>query len=151
MKCAHWPDWGRCNRLHYMWFYNLTSGICEQFLYGGCGGNENRFSTFEHCQITCEVPGEDPCLDKLDRGKWCESMSNRYYYHAKTKTCKGFHYTGCGQSRNNFLQIDECEAVCVHRTKVYTGSSDISNDTETKVVGVKCMLFIIKNRKLFYI
>uniref|UniRef100_A0AC34Q2N4 Papilin n=1 Tax=Panagrolaimus sp. JU765 TaxID=591449 RepID=A0AC34Q2N4_9BILA len=141
MRCAYWPEWGPCNRLHYMWFYNLTSGMCEQFLYGGCGGNDNRFSTFEHCQITCEIPGEDPCTDRLDRGKWCESMSNRYYYHAKTKTCKGFHYTGCGQSRNNFLQFDECEAVCVHRTKVYTGSNIASNETEITITGVKCKTF----------
>lgn len=58
MQCANYPDWGPCNRLRYMWFYNLTSGTCQQFLYGGCNGNENRFPTFELCQITCEKPGE---------------------------------------------------------------------------------------------
>ncbi|TKR86954.1 hypothetical protein L596_011446 [Steinernema carpocapsae] len=31
--CAHWPDWGNCNQLRYMWYYNLTSGVCEQFLW----------------------------------------------------------------------------------------------------------------------
>uniref|UniRef100_A0A7E4W475 Kunitz/Bovine pancreatic trypsin inhibitor domain protein n=1 Tax=Panagrellus redivivus TaxID=6233 RepID=A0A7E4W475_PANRE len=130
MQCAHFPDWGPCNRLRYMWFFNMTKGTCEQFLYGGCGGNDNRFSTFEHCQVTCEVPGEDPCNDRLDRGNWCESMSNRYYYHKKSRTCKGFHYTGCGKSRNNFVQLDDCENICVHRSKTMS-------ETAMKVEGKK--------------
>uniref|UniRef100_A0A0N5CC07 BPTI/Kunitz inhibitor domain-containing protein n=1 Tax=Strongyloides papillosus TaxID=174720 RepID=A0A0N5CC07_STREA len=116
-KCAFYPDWGSCNQLRYMWYYNMTSGTCDQFLYGGCEGNTNRFSTFELCQITCEVPGEDVCSEKLDRGKWCSPMSNRYYYHAKSGVCKGFHYTGCGNSNNNFKTLEECEEVCVKKTK----------------------------------
>lgn len=55
-KCVYQPDWGPCNQLRYQWFYNLSSGVCEQFLYGGCGGNPNRFASFELCQVTCEVP-----------------------------------------------------------------------------------------------
>uniref|UniRef100_A0AC35UBJ5 Kunitz/Bovine pancreatic trypsin inhibitor domain protein n=1 Tax=Rhabditophanes sp. KR3021 TaxID=114890 RepID=A0AC35UBJ5_9BILA len=57
-KCAYLPDWGPCNQLRYMWYFNMSSNSCEQFLYGNCGGNTNRFSTFETCQLTCEVPGE---------------------------------------------------------------------------------------------
>uniref|UniRef100_A0A0K0EMD6 EGF-like domain-containing protein n=1 Tax=Strongyloides stercoralis TaxID=6248 RepID=A0A0K0EMD6_STRER len=117
-KCAFYPDWGSCNQLRYMWYYNLTSGTCDQFLYGGCEGNTNRFSTFELCQITCEVPGEDICSEKLDRGKWCAPMSNRYYYHAKSGVCKGFHYTGCGKSSNNFKTLEECENVCIKKIKI---------------------------------
>uniref|UniRef100_A0A914S2R4 BPTI/Kunitz inhibitor domain-containing protein n=1 Tax=Parascaris equorum TaxID=6256 RepID=A0A914S2R4_PAREQ len=56
-QCAYYPDWGPCNQLRYMWFYNMTRGSCDQFLWGGCEGNTNRFSTFELCQVTCEVPG----------------------------------------------------------------------------------------------
>uniref|UniRef100_A0A0N4ZPT5 EGF-like domain-containing protein n=1 Tax=Parastrongyloides trichosuri TaxID=131310 RepID=A0A0N4ZPT5_PARTI len=64
-KCAHYPDWGSCNQLRYMWYYNMSSGVCDQFLYGGCEGNTNRFSTYELCQITCEVPGEGRRKSKL--------------------------------------------------------------------------------------
>ncbi|KAI1713355.1 kunitz/Bovine pancreatic trypsin inhibitor domain-containing protein [Ditylenchus destructor] len=113
-ECAHLPDWGECNHLRYVWFYNLSSGGCEQFLWGGCGGNPNRFATFELCQITCEMATDDLCLDKLDRGQWCQSMSNRYYFDADSNSCKGFHYTGCGQSRNNFRSLKECEQRCIH-------------------------------------
>ena len=36
------------------WFYNSTSGQCEDFVYGGCGGNTNRFHTKNRCLATCE-------------------------------------------------------------------------------------------------
>ncbi|KIH49155.1 Kunitz/Bovine pancreatic trypsin inhibitor domain protein, partial [Ancylostoma duodenale] len=74
--CSHDPDSGSCNQLRYMWFYNQTRGTCDQFLYGGCEGNSNRFESFEICQKNCEVSGLDPCMEPLDRGNWCEAMSN---------------------------------------------------------------------------
>ncbi|CAD5222673.1 unnamed protein product [Bursaphelenchus okinawaensis] len=120
-QCQYQPDWGPCNMLRQQWFYNVTSGTCAQFLWGGCGGNTNRFETFEECQRVCEIPGgapppkKDPCIEKLDRGKWCEPMSNRYYYHQKSGTCKGFHYTGCGKSNNNFIELEDCQRICVRR------------------------------------
>ncbi|CAI4220842.1 unnamed protein product, partial [Auanema sp. JU1783] len=113
--CSHPPDWGRCNQLRYMWFYNETRGACDQFLYGGCGGNTNRFESFEVCQKACEVSGLDPCLESLDRGNWCEAMSNRYYFNKRSKACRGFHYTGCGKSANNFMTLHECKSKCEAR------------------------------------
>ncbi|PAV91541.1 hypothetical protein WR25_24580 [Diploscapter pachys] len=114
-KCSHRPDSGRCNQLRYMWFYNQTRGTCDQFLYGGCDGNTNRFETFEICQKACEISGLDPCLEPLDRGSWCEAMSNRYFFNKRTRTCKGFHYTGCGKSSNNFFTKEECQQKCERR------------------------------------
>ncbi|EYB92941.1 hypothetical protein Y032_0188g1149 [Ancylostoma ceylanicum] len=55
--CSYDPDPGPCNQLRYMWFYNQTRGTCNQFLYGGCEGNSNRFESFEVCQKNCEVSG----------------------------------------------------------------------------------------------
>lgn len=64
VKCAHFPDWGPCNHLRYEWFYNMTSGRCEQFLWGGCGGNSNRFGSFELCELTCRQDGKGIVLRK---------------------------------------------------------------------------------------
>ena len=36
-----------------MWFYNVTSNKCEQFIYGGCDGNKNLFSSEKQCQMLC--------------------------------------------------------------------------------------------------
>ncbi|RCN38335.1 Kunitz/Bovine pancreatic trypsin inhibitor domain protein [Ancylostoma caninum] len=57
----------------------------------------------------------DPCMEPLDRGNWCEAMSNRYYFNKRTRQCRGFHYTGCGKSGNNFLTKEECHEKCEKR------------------------------------
>ena len=35
------------------YFYNAKTGHCEQFTYGGLGGNKNNFITEEECMKTC--------------------------------------------------------------------------------------------------
>nr|XP_014337904.1 PREDICTED: trophoblast Kunitz domain protein 1 isoform X4 [Bos mutus] len=35
------------------YFYNAETGHCEQFTYGGLGGNKNNFITEEECMKTC--------------------------------------------------------------------------------------------------
>ncbi|XP_058977266.1 kunitz-type serine protease inhibitor 2-like [Musca domestica] len=34
--------------------YNVETDECVQFIYGGCGGNANRFDTLEECTGTCK-------------------------------------------------------------------------------------------------
>jgi hypothetical protein len=42
--------------------YAHVNGACVQRVYGGCGGNGNRFSTLEECMATCEGrPVALPC------------------------------------------------------------------------------------------
>lgn len=44
------------------WFFDTDVGICREFVYGGCGGNGNRFATSEECTSLCvqrvELPVE---------------------------------------------------------------------------------------------
>ena len=51
--CGLEPETGLCEAYIPSYFYNVTSKRCERFIYGGCGGNDNRFSTMEQCQATC--------------------------------------------------------------------------------------------------
>uniref|UniRef100_A0A0N4YNI3 BPTI/Kunitz inhibitor domain-containing protein n=1 Tax=Nippostrongylus brasiliensis TaxID=27835 RepID=A0A0N4YNI3_NIPBR len=39
----------------------------------------------------------------------------RYYFNKRSRQCKGFHYTGCGKSGNNFLTKEECHEKCEKR------------------------------------
>ena len=52
-RCTLQPDSGLCRAYIPSYFYNITSGSCEQFIYGGCGGNENRFPTAADCAANC--------------------------------------------------------------------------------------------------
>ena len=51
--CVLPRDPGTCEAHMPMYFHNATSGRCEMFVYGGCQGNDNRFTTLELCQQAC--------------------------------------------------------------------------------------------------
>ncbi|KAG5669427.1 hypothetical protein PVAND_017314 [Polypedilum vanderplanki] len=44
---------GPCDADFSDYFFNMTSKTCEEFVYGGCEGNENRFGTIKECQQIC--------------------------------------------------------------------------------------------------
>ena len=56
---------GPCEALMPSWFYNSTSGDCERFNYGGCEGNDNRFSSLRECQAVCDDDSKDHCMHIL--------------------------------------------------------------------------------------
>ncbi|XP_056613650.1 kunitz-type protease inhibitor 2 [Triplophysa dalaica] len=44
---------GKCRAAFPRFYYNVTSQTCQQFVYGGCGGNNNNFETQEACETAC--------------------------------------------------------------------------------------------------
>ena len=52
-QCLQSAQSGHCNEHEYMWFYNSEVLRCEQFVYSGCGGNDNIFATEDMCSETC--------------------------------------------------------------------------------------------------
>ena len=52
-SCTLQPETGPCRARIPSYFYNTTSGNCEQFIYGGCGGNNNRFRNAAECVRHC--------------------------------------------------------------------------------------------------
>ena len=56
---CHLPKVAGDCRMHILsWFFDPQTGDCMQFVFGGCGGNENRFSSQEECRNTCVQGGE---------------------------------------------------------------------------------------------
>nr|XP_060644181.1 BPTI/Kunitz domain-containing protein-like [Anolis sagrei ordinatus] len=45
---------GPCRAAFSRFYFNLKSKKCEEFLYGGCRGNENNFLTQQECFEKCE-------------------------------------------------------------------------------------------------
>lgn len=52
---------GPCDAAFPAWWHDSATGVCEPFIYGGCGGNANNFTTLEACQNACS--GGDPDMD----------------------------------------------------------------------------------------
>lgn len=46
-------DSGPCFSSKPMYYYRKQSKKCEMFVYGGCGGNNNRFETKRACEEQC--------------------------------------------------------------------------------------------------
>jgi hypothetical protein len=44
---------GHCKSYQTKWYYNRDSNKCEIFYFTGCGGNGNKFETWEQCAATC--------------------------------------------------------------------------------------------------
>lgn len=51
--CFLQQDQGGCQNYTMVWFYDTKQNECSRFWYGGCDGNENRFTTQEECEHLC--------------------------------------------------------------------------------------------------
>uniref|UniRef100_A0A090XC06 Putative boophilin n=2 Tax=Ixodes ricinus TaxID=34613 RepID=A0A090XC06_IXORI len=45
---------GYCKGFLDRWFFNVTSGACETFLYSGCGGNLDEYESQWECEFACK-------------------------------------------------------------------------------------------------
>lgn len=56
--CNLEKDSGPCRGYFHKYYYDKSAGRCEQFAYGGCQGNGNRFSSNEECERICLIHEE---------------------------------------------------------------------------------------------
>lgn len=52
-RCLEPMSEGACGEYVLLWYFHLRSGECRPFVYGGCGGNANRFQSKRECQSLC--------------------------------------------------------------------------------------------------
>ena len=53
--CKLQAETGMCRAYFPRYYYNLQSGQCEKFVWGGCGGNANNFEDEASCLNTCRA------------------------------------------------------------------------------------------------
>ena len=46
---------GPCRGYFVRYFYNISTGRCQRFAYGGCQGNRNNFKSLGECDNYCLV------------------------------------------------------------------------------------------------
>ncbi|XP_012587529.1 PREDICTED: collagen alpha-4(VI) chain-like [Condylura cristata] len=51
--CSMDPMQGECQQYILKWYYDRGLQACQQFWYGSCGGNANRFETKADCEAQC--------------------------------------------------------------------------------------------------
>ncbi|PIK35010.1 hypothetical protein BSL78_28165 [Apostichopus japonicus] len=51
--CSLEPNTGPCRNFEVYWYYDEQYSQCARFWYGGCEGNDNRFTTQKSCEASC--------------------------------------------------------------------------------------------------
>ena len=129
-KCSAAPEQGLCRGYFPKFFFNATSQRCEQFIYGGCGGNENKYETSDECRKSCggnqtrEVSTTDKCAANPEPGL-CRGYFPKYFFNVTSQRCEQFIYGGCGGNENNYESADDCRKSC-------------GGSTQTRIVPEKC-------------
>ncbi|CAC5389450.1 unnamed protein product [Mytilus coruscus] len=99
---------GPCNARMKRFYYDVHSGMCGEFYYGGCDGNENNFKTIEECKTVCN---RRVCTLPQFGGPGGVTIQ-RWFYNADAMQCESFIYDGWNGNMNNFRTKTECEVLC---------------------------------------
>ncbi|VDP92262.1 unnamed protein product [Echinostoma caproni] len=67
-QCLLPRDPGMCLAVIRRWAFNRAKQECEEFIYGGCGGNRNNFGSQFECQYTCMLVSVVLCVWGLIEG-----------------------------------------------------------------------------------
>jgi hypothetical protein len=121
--CSMEMDYGPCLGRFHKFYYNARQRMCEDFTFGGCEGNGNRFSSITECETVClnqeepDIPDQSSiskqaiCNLPLDTGlDTCSDDLRRWYF--KSGGCHAFVYSGCAGNRNRFKTYDVCMGFC---------------------------------------
>ena len=114
--CEQPLDGGPCQGDFPRWYYDDETGECRNFTYGGCQGNQNRFTSIEACQNSCShkkqiLEATKICKQKIETGSCSEKLA-RWGFDEESHQCRPFYYSGCGGNQNNFKTREECHNTC---------------------------------------
>ncbi|XP_067300518.1 tissue factor pathway inhibitor a isoform X2 [Pseudorasbora parva] len=133
-SCALKKDEGPCKALKDRFYFDIDTGRCEPFEYGGCQGNANNFETQQECEEMCLVKEEKSPCHLEDAPGPCRGMVPRYFFDFKSKECKRFYYGGCLGNANNFKTITECHKRCLSGSNHMVEHSPLKpEEEETKL------------------
>ncbi|XP_048847326.1 WAP, Kazal, immunoglobulin, Kunitz and NTR domain-containing protein 2-like [Brienomyrus brachyistius] len=111
-ECRKPPDTDDCGGESSSWYYDAKKADCFAFSYGGCGGNGNRFESYEACARVCSSGSATSCNQPWLQGP-CKAYEPRWAFRAEKRRCEPFVYGGCGGNGNNFANKEACEAACL--------------------------------------
>ncbi|XP_043545876.1 tissue factor pathway inhibitor 2 [Chiloscyllium plagiosum] len=145
--CRLEADSGPCRASFVRYFYNFTTGQCEQFIFGGCFGNDNNFNDISSCQNECKPISVLPsfCTKPNDKGS-CAADILRFYFNDEKGICETFTYSGCGGNDNNFITLNACQKICQPRDRKPV-KSKVPVKPVYKTITLKSRKQFLRNQK----
>jgi hypothetical protein len=120
--CSQPLEPGPCRGSYPRFYYDGDLGECQQFLYSGCHGNRNRFSSASECANVCKhkarlATAKRTCTLKRAAGQACAgenatAVQPAWFFDNEEKRCRTFYFLGCGGNDNRFETREECEQAC---------------------------------------
>jgi hypothetical protein len=129
-------DTGPCTEEHAAWYFDSNTRACQAFIYGGCGGNANRFESEEQCERHCgSFKDQDVCNVPYVSGP-CYGTFQKWYYNPSLGGCQEFVYGGCGGNGNRFSSLEECERICLHHEELLPPGNDTALSNQANEIDV---------------
>lgn len=143
--CSMEKDYGPCVGRFRKWYYSAPLKQCEEFTFGGCDGNGNRFSSQDECQQICLVREEPEissgqssiskasiCSLEVDMGlESCTDNLRRWHFDSDLGSCTAFIYSGCAGNQNRFKTFETCMGFCEGPSSPGVGPGAPSADSFT--------------------
>ncbi|XP_049267155.1 kunitz-type serine protease inhibitor 6 [Rhipicephalus sanguineus] len=84
--CKPTKEIGPCKAGIPRWWFNVKSGQCEKFLYGGCRGNKNNYVNMQECEKSClrrlsalDVSAEVHYPEHWNETKYSHNVTSEYF------------------------------------------------------------------------
>ena len=145
-RCQLPQDAGSCDGYFPSYTYNADADRCEEFIYGGCDGNDNRFATFSDCEAVCR-PGQtrtemDACRLPTD----CALASTSCCEPCEPVDLNQFVAVNVGYVRE--VPEDDCSLVdCADCPTMPIGSQNVQDFGVTCEDG-RCVAFDVREHAL---
>ncbi|KAL1475549.1 hypothetical protein MTO96_037209, partial [Rhipicephalus appendiculatus] len=113
-RCMLPPEKGYCRAFMPNYFFDYKDQLCKIFIYGGCGGNDNKFQDEKKCQEVClpqkkvrNVSAVCP-PSSAKGGRFCR----HWYFDQNFGTCSRFGRHECAKNANGFSSCHACMKRC---------------------------------------
>jgi len=134
--CFISPRHGFCNAQVIRWYYSRWDNVCKPYNYTGCGGNNNKFNSFNECTKSCppvkNLGSGGRCSRLRDRGS-CETATTRFFFDTYSNRCIRFSACpGPAIAENNFASHQDCASICLpNRSEEFVNFSNLTAQPAT--------------------